>query len=77
MFFFFCLHSRVKHNIIILDTAIENGISQSEGGVFVIIENTGLNGLVNDLAHLDKVTEQLGFVRWQWEYTRATYEIKY
>jgi len=42
----------------------------------MIIENSGLNGLTSDLAHLDESTEKLGFVRWQWEYRRATYDLK-
>jgi len=42
----------------------------------LIIENTGLKGLKSDLAHLDDVMGQLGFVRWQWEYYRATYDLK-
>ncbi|UJF35256.1 YugN family protein [Paenibacillus hexagrammi] len=42
----------------------------------MIIETTGLKGLKSDLAHLDEVTSKLGFVRWQWEYTRATYDLK-
>jgi YugN-like family. len=42
----------------------------------MIIENSGLNGLQSDLAHLDDSAEQLGFVRWQWEYYRATYDLK-
>jgi hypothetical protein len=42
----------------------------------LIIEATGLKGLKSDLAHLDEVTTKLGFVRWQWEYTRATYDFK-
>jgi len=42
----------------------------------VIIETNGLKGLKSDLAHLDEVTTKLGFVRWQWEYTRATYDLK-
>ncbi|MUT66792.1 YugN family protein [Paenibacillus sp. NEAU-GSW1] len=42
----------------------------------MIIENTGLNGMQSDLAHLDDSAEQLGFVRWQWEYYRATYDLK-
>lgn len=42
----------------------------------MIIENTGLNGMRSDLAHLDESGEKLGFVRWQWEYTRATYDLK-
>lgn len=43
----------------------------------MIIEHSGLNGLVADLAHLDEVSESLGFVRWQWEYYRATYDLKF
>lgn len=43
----------------------------------MIIENTGLSGLKSDLAHLDDVTTKLGFVRWQWEYYRATYDLKF
>ncbi|UVI27855.1 YugN-like family protein [Paenibacillus spongiae] len=42
----------------------------------MIIENTGLNGLTSELAHLDDTAEKLGFVRWQWEYYRATYDLK-
>ncbi|WP_281887862.1 YugN family protein [Paenibacillus sp. YYML68] len=42
----------------------------------MIIENSGLKGLKSDLAHLDESMEQLGFVRWQWEYYRATYDLK-
>lgn len=42
----------------------------------MIIENTGLKGMKSDLAHLDGVTDKLGFVRWQWEYYRATYDLK-
>jgi CTP:phosphocholine cytidylyltransferase-like protein len=42
----------------------------------MIIENTGLNGIKSELGHLDDITTGLGFVRWQWEYTRATYDCK-
>ncbi|MCZ8520229.1 MULTISPECIES: YugN family protein [Paenibacillus] len=42
----------------------------------MIIENSGLKGLKSDLAHLDDSMEQLGFVRWQWEYYRATYDLQ-
>jgi hypothetical protein len=42
----------------------------------LIIENNGIEGKKSDLAHLDRATEQLGFVRWQWEYYRATYDLK-
>ncbi|MBB3110487.1 hypothetical protein FHS18_002554 [Paenibacillus phyllosphaerae] len=43
----------------------------------MIIENTGLNGLTSDLAHLDESAEKIGFVRWQWEYYRAVYDLKF
>ncbi|UHA74051.1 YugN family protein [Paenibacillus sp. 481] len=43
----------------------------------MIIENSGLVGLESDLAHLDEVAEAIGFVRWQWEYYRATYDLKF
>lgn len=40
----------------------------------MIIENTGLENLKSELSHLDIVMDKLGFVRWQWEYYRATYD---
>ncbi|WP_028561519.1 YugN family protein [Paenibacillus pinihumi] len=42
----------------------------------MIIDNSGLNGVTSDLAHLDESGEKLGFVRWQWDYYRATYDLK-
>ncbi|NMO94671.1 YugN family protein [Paenibacillus lemnae] len=42
----------------------------------MIFENTGLDGLKSDLAYLDESAEKVGFVRWQWEYYRATYDFK-
>ncbi|XID95242.1 YugN family protein [Paenibacillaceae bacterium WGS1546] len=42
----------------------------------MLLENTGLNGMRSDLDHLDESGEKLGFVRWQWEYRRATYDLK-
>jgi YugN-like family len=42
----------------------------------VIIEATSLKGLKSELANLDEITLELGFVRWQWEYYRATYDLK-
>ncbi|GGG13095.1 YugN family protein [Paenibacillus abyssi] len=42
----------------------------------MIIENTGLNGMTSELAYLDESAGKLGFVRWQWEYYRATYDLK-
>lgn len=42
----------------------------------MIIENTGIKGLKTDLAHLDEAATDVGFIRWQWEYYRATYDLK-
>lgn len=42
----------------------------------MIVENTGLNGLKSELAYMDESAEKIGFVRWQWEYYRATYDYK-
>jgi hypothetical protein len=42
----------------------------------VIIENNEIKGIKSELNHLDDIAENLGFVRWQWEYTRATYDYK-
>ncbi|MDR0271048.1 YugN family protein [Paenibacillus sp.] len=42
----------------------------------MIFENTGLVGQKSDLAFMDEVAEKTGFIRWQWEYTRATYDYK-
>lgn len=42
----------------------------------MIFENTGLDGLHSDLAYLDECAEKVGFIRWQWEYYRATYDLK-
>ncbi|GIP20345.1 MULTISPECIES: YugN family protein [Paenibacillus] len=42
----------------------------------MIFENTGLDGIKSDLAYLDESAEKVGFIRWQWEYYRATYDYK-
>ena len=42
----------------------------------MIIESERIVGIQTDLAYLDGQTSKLGFVRWQWEYTRATYDYK-
>ncbi|BFH61564.1 MULTISPECIES: YugN family protein [Paenibacillus] len=42
----------------------------------MIFENTGLVGLKSELALMDEIAEKTGFIRWQWEYTRATYDYK-
>lgn len=66
------MHWPWKHTIMIK----ENVLLQLEGDFTLIIENTGLNGLTSELAHLDESAEKLGFVRWQWDYYRATYDLK-
>jgi hypothetical protein len=47
-----------------------------KGGISMLLDNTGLNGMRSDLGHLDESSDKLGFVRWQWEYRRATYDLK-
>ncbi|MDT3425664.1 hypothetical protein J2Z22_001183 [Paenibacillus forsythiae] len=42
----------------------------------MIVENTGLVGLRSELQYLDESAEKAGFIRWQWEYHRATYDCK-
>ncbi|GGF85304.1 hypothetical protein GCM10010912_33260 [Paenibacillus albidus] len=42
----------------------------------MIFENTGLVGLKSDLHYLDESATKAGFIRWQWEYYRATYDSK-
>ncbi|SET47433.1 YugN family protein [Paenibacillus sp. NFR01] len=42
----------------------------------MILENTGLIGLESDLLYLDESASKAGFIRWQWEYYRATYDSK-
>ena len=42
----------------------------------MIIENNPVSGLKSELSALDGISEALGFVRWQWEYDRATYDYK-
>jgi hypothetical protein len=43
----------------------------------VIIDAQGLKGTKSDFANFEDAAASLGFVRWQWEYTRATYDLKY
>ncbi len=43
----------------------------------LILDVNGLKGLKSELAHLDEVGDKLGFIRWQWDYYRATYDLKY
>lgn len=41
------------------------------------IEGTGLEGKEMMLEDLDYNMEELGFLRWSWDYKRATYDYKY
>jgi hypothetical protein len=59
-----------------MDWTPEVPATNIQEGFPLIIENTGLKGIKSDLAHLDESTTKLGFVRWQWEYTRGTYDLK-
>ena len=43
----------------------------------MIIETHSLKGLKSELNFLDKAMTKLGFVRWQWEYYRATYDLRF
>jgi hypothetical protein len=43
----------------------------------VIIDAQGLKGTKSDFANFEDAAASLGFVRWQWEYSRATYDLKY
>lgn len=40
----------------------------------MIFEDAGIKGIKSELKHLDQVADATGFVRGQWEYTRATYD---
>lgn len=42
----------------------------------MIIENNPVAGLKSELNALDSLSSSIGFVRWQWEYDRATYDYK-
>jgi hypothetical protein len=49
------------------------GLLQEE--THVIIENHGFENVKTDLAQFDNAGESFGFIRWQWEYYRATYDL--
>jgi len=42
----------------------------------MILENTGLNGIKAEFRYLEDAMQKEGFVRWQWEYRRATYDYR-
>jgi hypothetical protein len=47
-----------------------------KAGKEMIIDNNPVAGLKSELNALDRISTALGFVRWQWEYDRATYDYK-
>jgi len=42
----------------------------------MVIKETGIGGTEITLAELDHVMDELGFVRWAWDYNHATYDLK-
>ncbi|MDP5273331.1 YugN family protein [Chengkuizengella axinellae] len=42
----------------------------------MILEKKELQGLQSELKYMDEITGGLGFVRGQWEYYRATYDLR-
>jgi hypothetical protein len=51
-------------------------VSFNQEESIMIIENSGLQDLKSDLAAMDEAMGKAGFIRWQWEYYRATYDLK-
>lgn len=43
----------------------------------MIIENSEITGKEVVLAELELAMEEVGFLRWAWDYNRATYDYKY
>lgn len=71
------LHGKGKHTI--MNERMHEKIHSEaceEEQTLMIFKNTGLDGLKSDLAYLDESAEKVGFIRWQWEYYRATYDYK-
>jgi len=42
----------------------------------MIMDNSAIKGAKSELRYLDDVMDRSGFIRWQWEYKRATYDCK-
>ena len=42
----------------------------------MVIANTGLAGIERTLGELDALMDDLGFVRWAWDYDKAHYDFK-
>jgi len=58
---------------------LERGRLQAAAGkerTTVLIEEPNVKGIQASLQRLDRTADKLGFVRWQWEYYRATYDYK-
>ncbi len=43
----------------------------------MVIKETGIGNKEVHLAELDHVMDELGFVRWAWDYNHATYDFKF
>lgn len=43
----------------------------------MLIEDTVVEGIEIDLRDLDLAMSHVGFIRWAWDYKRATYDYKY
>lgn len=43
----------------------------------MILEETGIEGLEISVRDLDLAMKHIGFIRWAWDYKRATYDYKY
>ncbi|MGC5327056.1 YugN family protein [Brevibacillus sp. SYSU BS000544] len=42
----------------------------------MVIKDTGIGGKESHLGELDHIMDELGFVRWAWDYNHATYDFK-
>lgn len=43
----------------------------------MILHDTGIEGTELTLGELDHVLQEIGFIRWAWDYDHATYDYKY
>src|SRR5690625_3231849 len=56
---------------------IEKDHGDKRRGFTLIIEETGLEGMEISIRDLDIAMNHIGFIRWAWDYKRATYDYKY
>ncbi len=42
----------------------------------MVIKDTGIGGKEVHLGELDHIMDELGFIRWAWDYNHATYDYK-